>query len=169
MPDTSVKQVLINNRLIGIVGLEVAIEKAKISCREKSDSDIAEFLTSAISDHNYIPSSAHLAYGKALLREYKIAMNLPVDPEPLTDLSILVLGLGCARCDQLQSDIRNVLSEMQIAADLRHVTDIKEISRFGVMGAPALVINNKVVSVGEVPPKSLIRQWITDACVKESQ
>jgi protein-disulfide isomerase len=53
---------------------------------------------------------------------------------------------------------------MQIAADIRHVTDIREISHFGILGAPALVINNKVVAVGEIPPKSLIRRWITDAC-----
>jgi hypothetical protein len=31
------------------------------------------------------------------------------------------------------------------------------------MGAPALVVNNKVVSAGEVPPKSKICQWIIDA------
>ena len=166
MPENSVKQVMIDNRLIGIVGLEEAIEKAKIACPEKSDSEISDFLTSAIADQNYLPSAARETYGKALLREYKIAMNLPVDPEPLSGLNILVLGMGCARCDQLQSDLRDVLSEMQIAADIRHITDAKEISHFGVLGAPALVINNKVVAVGQVPPKSLIRQWITDACGK---
>ena len=47
---------------------------------------------------------------------------------------------------------------MKIAADLRHITDPKEIARFGVMGEPALVVNNKIVSVGEVPPKSKISE-----------
>jgi hypothetical protein len=51
---------------------------------------------------------------------------------------------------------------MKIAADLRHVTDIKEIARYKLLGSPALVINNNVVSVGEVPPKSKIRQWIIE-------
>lgn len=55
------------------------------------------------------------------------------------------------------------MSEMKIAADLRHITDFKEIAHYGVLGSPALVINNKVVSVGEVPPKSKIRQWIIEA------
>ena len=72
--------------------------------------------------------------------------------------------MGCARCSQLEDDVRNLLSEMKIAADLRHITEVKEIARYGVLGSPALVINNKVVSVGEVPPKSKIRQWIIEAC-----
>jgi len=46
----------------------------------------------------------------------------------------------------LESDVRDLLSEMKITADLRHITDLKEIARYGVMGAPALVVNNKVVS-----------------------
>lgn len=164
MSKNSVKQVIIDNRRIGIVGLETAIEKAKTVCAKSSESEISSYLLGAVSDQNYIPSSAAAAYGKALLREYKIALNLPVDPEIQNGLTILVLGMGCARCDQLQSDVRDVLSEMQIAADIRHVTDIREISHFGILGAPALVINNKVVAVGEIPPKSLIRRWITDAC-----
>ncbi|OGP68042.1 MAG: hypothetical protein A2W27_03550 [Deltaproteobacteria bacterium RBG_16_44_11] len=71
--------------------------------------------------------------------------------------------MGCARCSQLEDNVRNLLSEMKIAADLRHITDFKEIASYGVLGSPALVINNKVVSVGEVPPKSKIRQWIIEA------
>ena len=70
---------------------------------------------------------------------------------------------GCTRCSQLESDVRDILSEMGIAADLRHITDFKEIARYGVMNSPALVINIKVVAAGEVPPKSKIRQWITEA------
>lgn len=163
MTEDSIKQVLINNRSVGLLGLEAAIEKAKFDCPGKSDSAISDFLMNAVSNQNYIPTSVLPVYRQALLREYKMAMNLPVDPEPLTGLTILILGMGCARCDQLQSDLRDILSELRIAADLRHVTDIREISRFGVLGAPALVINNKVVAVGCVPPKNLIRQWITEA------
>ena len=36
--------------------------------------------------------------------------------------------MGCARCDQLEKDIRDLLSEMNFAARLRHVTNIKEIA-----------------------------------------
>ncbi|MEE9913875.1 MAG: thioredoxin family protein [Deltaproteobacteria bacterium] len=164
MTEDAIKQIMINNRLVGIVGLEKAISEAVKFHADKNDDEISIFLINAAAAKNYIPSSARSEYGHALLRAYKVAMNLPVDPEPSTGLTILVLGMGCARCDQLQSDIRDVLSELQIAADIRHVTDIKEMSRFGIMGTPALVMNDKVVSVGVVPPKSQLRQWITEAC-----
>jgi hypothetical protein len=88
MPEDPVKQVMINNRLIGIVGLEKAISGAMTICADKSDEEI--------SDQNYIPSSARDAYAKALLRQYKIEQNIPVTPEPATGLRIYVLGLGCA-------------------------------------------------------------------------
>jgi hypothetical protein len=58
--------------------------------------------------------------------------------------------MGCIHCTQLESDILDILSEMGIAADLRPVTDFKEIASYGVMGSAALVINNKVVATGEV-------------------
>ena len=127
-----------------------------------SDSEIRKCLLEMISINNYIPTAARDAYGHTVLREFKIALGLPIEPETSSGLRITVLGVGCTRCNQLESDIRDILSEMKIAAHLRHVTDFKEIARHGVMGSPALVINNKVLSVGEVPPKSKIRQWIIE-------
>ena len=41
-----------------------------------------------------------------------------------------------------------ILAEMEMAADLEHVTDIAEIGSYGVMGTPALVINREVKAVG---------------------
>jgi hypothetical protein len=161
MAEDKLKQIMINGRLIGITGLSDAINK--ISLQTGSDEEIKNNLLKDISVNNYIPDSAREAYGNALLREFKIAQGLPVDDEPIPGLNIEVLGIGCARCDQLENDVRDLLSEMNIAAGLRHVSDAKEIARYRLLGSPALVINNKIVSVGEVPPKSKIRQWIIEA------
>jgi len=161
MAPDEIKQIMINGHLVGIVGLEDAIKK--IASQTQSDEEIKSNLLRNISLNNYIPFSARDAYGNALLREFKLAQGLPVADEPAQGLNIAVVGLGCARCSQLEDDVRNVLSEMKIAANLHHVNDIKEIARYGLLGAPALIINNKVLSVGEVPPKSKIRQWIIEA------
>ncbi|MEN6331742.1 MAG: thioredoxin family protein [Smithella sp.] len=160
MPQNEIKQVMINGRLIGIVGLDEAIKEAARSQKDLGDDAIQARLLEIISLNNYIPAKMQEAYKKAVLREFKIARGLPVEVENIPGLRIAVLGMGCARCSQLESDVRDVLSEMKIAADLHHITDVKEISRYGLMGAPALVINDKVVSVGEVPAKNQIRQWI---------
>jgi hypothetical protein len=161
MAEDNIKQIMINSHLVGIVGLDDAIKK--INPQTQSDEAIKNNLLKIISVNNYIPSSARDAYGNALLREFKIAHGLPVAEEPVQGLNIEVVGMGCARCDELENDVRDLLSELNIAAGLRHVSDIKEIARYKLLGSPALVINNKVVSVGEVPPKSKIREWIIEA------
>jgi hypothetical protein len=161
MDKDNITQININGRLVGIVGLEDVITKA--AAQSGDEEEIKKYLIKEISINNYIPSSARDVYANALLREFKIANGLPVAEEPAQGLNIEIVGMGCARCDQLEKDVRDLLSEMNIAAGLRHVYDIKEIARYKLLGSPALVINNKVVSVGEVPPKSRIRQWIIEA------
>jgi small redox-active disulfide protein 2 len=164
MAENEIKQIMINDRLISITGLDDSIKKIAASHKGKSDEEIKKSLLTEIAGKNYIPPAAFADYGHALLREFKIAQGLPVADEHARGLHIAVLGLGCTRCSQLEDDVRNLLSEMKIAADLRHITDLKEIATYGVLGSPALVINKKVVSVGEIPPKSKIRQWIIEAC-----
>lgn len=161
MAEDNIKQIMINGRLVGLVGLCDAIKK--IVPKNQSDEEIKIILLNEISRNNYIPSTARDAYAKALLREFKIAQGLSVAEEPVEGLNIEVVGMGCARCDQLEKDVRDLLSEMNLAASLRHVTDVKEIARYKLLGSPALVINKKVVAVGEVPPKSKIRRWIIEA------
>ena len=161
MAQDEIKKIMINGHLVGIVGLEDAIKK--VSSQTQSDKKIKSNLLRDISSNNYIPSSARDAYGNALLREWKLAQGLPVADEQVQGLNIAVVGMSCARCSQLEDDIRDLLSEMNIAANLHHVNDLKEIAHYGLLGSPALVINNKVLSVGEVPSKSKIRQWIIEA------
>ena len=163
MAEGEIKQIMINGRLVGILGLEDSIKKIAKNYKGKNDEEIKKSLLQEISTNNYVPPTAIEAYGHALLREFKIVQGLPVAEENTLGLNIAVLGMGCARCNQLENDVRNLLSEMKIAANLTHITDFKEIAHYGTLGSPALAINNKVVSAGEVPPKSKIRQWIIEA------
>ena len=163
MAKGEIKQIMINDHLVGIVGLEDIIKKIAETHRGKNDKDIKNILLSEIALNNYVPPPAQDAYGHALLREFKIAQGLLVADEPSHGLNIAVLGTSCTRCNQMENDVRDLLSEMKIAANLHHITDLKEIAHYGLLGSPALVINNKVLSVGEVPPKSKIRQWIIEA------
>jgi len=55
------------------------------------------------------------------------------------------------RCDQLERDVREVMAELKLAG---------EIARYGILGAPVLMIDEKIVSVGSVPHKSKIREWL---------
>ncbi len=45
---------------------------------------------------------------------------------------------------------------------MRHVTDIKEIGKYGVMGTSALIINGKIKSEGRIPAKAKIKEWLSE-------
>ena len=55
------------------------------------------------------------------------------------------------------------MAEINLIADIEHLRGIKEIGKYGVMGSPALLINGKVKSVGKVPPKNKLKEWLTEA------
>lgn len=158
-------QIRVEGQLTGVIGLEEAIKAVADGPGQMSDSEIAAALLSRIEKHNYVPSKIKEAYRKALLREYRKYLGKEVEEEAVAGLQVVILGPGCAQCSSLETNVRNVMAEMNLAADLTHVTDAKEIGRYGVMGVPALIINNKVVSVGVVPDKKKIQQWITDAVI----
>ena len=87
-------------------------------------------------------------------------MGQPIQEEKPAGLVIKVLGQGCNNCRELTQRIMDVMSELNLAADLEHVTDIKEIARYRVMGIPALIINGKILSVGPVPSKKQLTNWL---------
>lgn len=63
---------------------------------------------------------------------------------------IKVLGSGCCKCQTLEQNVKDALSEMNKQEDIEHVTDFSIIASYGVMTTPALVIDGKVVSFGKV-------------------
>jgi len=164
--ENKVSQISVEGRQTGVIGLEYVIRNIVDWARGKDDMDISMELLNRIEKRNYIPSTIKESYRKALLREYKKYLGQEVEEEAVSGLQVVILGPGCAQCSSLETNVRNVMSEMNLAGDLRHVTEAKEIGRYGVMGTPALIINGKVVAVGSVPDKKKIQQWLSDAVAK---
>lgn len=77
-------------------------------------------------------------------------------------MEIKVLGPGCSRCANLEKEVRNALAELDVAADIEKVKDIKQIMAFKIMSTPALVINDKVKVAGRVPKKDEIKKYIQE-------
>ncbi len=65
-------------------------------------------------------------------------------------LTIKILGSGCKNCVTLAENVTTALEEMKLSAEVTKVTDFTEITGYGVMSTPALVVNEKVVSYGKV-------------------
>lgn len=66
-------------------------------------------------------------------------------------MKIQVAGPGCSRCQAVEKNVINACAEMDLAADVSHVYDPKEMAALGVRLTPAVVIDGKVVVSGRVP------------------
>ncbi|MBN1470173.1 MAG: thioredoxin family protein [Syntrophaceae bacterium] len=166
MTENSVTQIRVQDNLVGIVGLQKVMADIATDFSQASDELIGEEMLKRLGAKNYIPDKARVHYAKAFVREFRKFLGQPVEEEEATGLSVIILGPGCAQCSRLEMDVRDVMAVMNLAGDLIHVTDVREIGKYGVMGTPALVINRKVVSVGTTPEKKKIRQWLEEAVNK---
>ncbi|NCC99069.1 MAG: thioredoxin family protein [Bacteroidia bacterium] len=75
-------------------------------------------------------------------------------------MDIKILGTGCPKCKTLEKMVNEVVSENMFDARISKVEDIVQIMNYGVMGTPALVINEKVAISGRVPSKDEIKKII---------
>jgi len=78
-------------------------------------------------------------------------------------MEIKILGPGCPRCQDVEKRTFNALAELNLAADVEKVTDIKKIMEYKIMGTPGLVINGKVKCAGRIPSLEDIKKWIREA------
>lgn len=67
-----------------------------------------------------------------------------------TEESVKVLGSGCAKCNELEANVKAALIQLGMNSAIEHVTDFNVIAAYGVMTTPALVVDGKVVSYGKV-------------------
>ncbi len=65
-------------------------------------------------------------------------------------MNIKVLGGGCCKCENLLSAVKEAVAQKGIDAEIEYITDMSKIMEFGIMSTPALMVDNKVVSMGRV-------------------
>ncbi|MDP2038796.1 MAG: thioredoxin family protein [Ignavibacteria bacterium] len=75
-------------------------------------------------------------------------------------ISIKILGSECKKCRQLEENAKAAIKIGGFEATVEKVTDFTKIISYGVVGIPALVINEKVVSIGRVLKREEIIQLI---------
>ena len=76
-------------------------------------------------------------------------------------MEIKILGTGCSKCKTLEKLTRDVVSKTGIDATITKVEDIMEIMKYNIMTTPALVIDGKVVTKGNIPSAAEIKQLLT--------
>ena len=73
---------------------------------------------------------------------------------------ILVLGPGCAKCEDLFRETEKAVNELNLDADVQKIKDINEIMKYGVMFTPALIVDDEVKVTGKVPSLDEIKELI---------
>ena len=63
---------------------------------------------------------------------------------------IQILGTGCPKCRQLAENAEAAAKTLGIEYELEKVTDINDITKFGVMLTPGLAVDGEVKLSGKV-------------------
>lgn len=63
---------------------------------------------------------------------------------------IQILGTGCPKCEKLKKNAEEAARLAGTEAVIEKVTDIGQITSFGVMMTPALAIDGQVKAMGKV-------------------
>lgn len=66
-------------------------------------------------------------------------------------MKIQIAGPGCPNCRTTEQRVINACAELDLAADITHVSDHAEMASLGVVRTPAVIIGGKIVSMGRVP------------------
>ncbi len=66
-------------------------------------------------------------------------------------MKIQIAGPGCPRCQTTEKNVANACAQLDVAADISHIYDVKEFVKLGVMTTPAVIVDGKIVMSGRVP------------------
>lgn len=64
--------------------------------------------------------------------------------------SIKVLGAGCRSCKEQYEQVKAAVQSMHLSVEVEYMIDMEKIMAYGIMSMPAIVVNEKVVSMGQV-------------------
>ena len=76
--------------------------------------------------------------------------------------NIKVLGSGCRNCEITANAIAQAAKAADVEIELEKVTDIGEITSFGVMSTPGVVLDGTVVHTGGIPGPEQVRVWVRE-------
>jgi small redox-active disulfide protein 2 len=76
-------------------------------------------------------------------------------------MKIQIAGPGCPRCEVTERNVFNACAELNLAADISHVRDVKQFAALGVVLTPAVLVDGKVVVSGRVPTVAELKQILT--------
>ena len=75
-------------------------------------------------------------------------------------MNVKVLGGGCSKCETLLANTKEAIANAKIEAEVEYITDFAVIGSYGTMSMPALIVDEKIVSMGKVLKSSDIEKFL---------
>jgi len=75
---------------------------------------------------------------------------------------IQILGTGCPKCQKLTENAKAAADQLGLDYEVQKVTDLSEITKFGVMMTPALAVDGQVKSAGKLLDAEAIKPLIQE-------
>ena len=63
---------------------------------------------------------------------------------------VKVLGAGCKTCHKQYENAQAAVAALGLNIEVEYITDMEKVMEYGVMSMPAIVVNDKVVSMGKL-------------------
>ena len=73
---------------------------------------------------------------------------------------VKVLGPGCPKCNDLYRLTEMVARQMGLDCQIEKVTDIRQITSYGILMTPALVVDGEVKVTGKVPSPEDLKEML---------
>jgi len=74
---------------------------------------------------------------------------------------VKVLGTGCKKCHTLYDMVVEVQKSTGIEMEIEKIEDIVEIMNYGIMGTPALIVDEKLLFAGRLPKKKELAELLS--------
>jgi len=75
-------------------------------------------------------------------------------------MKIEVFGTGCPKCNMLEANVKKLLNQLGLKAEVVKITSIDVMVERGLMSTPALAIDGELVVVGRVPSVTELRSIV---------
>ena len=76
---------------------------------------------------------------------------------------IAILGTGCAKCNQLEENVRAAVAIAGIETEIIKVKNMDEIAEYGMVLTPAMAVDGKVKVSGKVPDAAKLAEMLAKA------
>ena len=76
-------------------------------------------------------------------------------------MKIQVAGPGCKKCQETEKNVHEACAQLQLEAEILHVSDMKEIAKLGVLFTPAVIVDGKMVVSGKLPSVEELKNYFS--------